>query len=93
MRRSSNVVELVYNLEGNDVDKLVDNPQQFIAQRNGKRAVEVNIRSLEGEELEEMEEAMAKELAEWLQEEALKVASKAEIQGFTDDRLLKMRWV
>ena len=56
--KSRKVVQLVYAVDQQDITKFAKSPQTFIAQRNAKRAVEVSVKNLTGEELEEMEEAM-----------------------------------
>jgi len=91
--KSRKVVELVYHVDQQDITKFAKSPQTFIAQRNAKRAVEVSVKNLTGVELEEMEEAMAKELAELLQEQALKTISDKALSELDPNRTLKMRWV
>ena len=90
-KRTKSVVQLVFHVE--DLDKFSQDPKKFLQKTKTRKAVEVSLRNLEGSELEEMEEAMAKELAEWLQEEALRVATNAELKELGPERLLKMRWV
>jgi hypothetical protein len=88
--RLREVIQLIYNV---DLEKFQKDPQKAFAKAKARKTIEVSLRNLEGSELEEMEEAMAKELAEWLQESALKTATEAELKDLDLERLLKMRWV
>ena len=49
------MVELVYTVDQKDIKEFSKSPQKFITQRNTKRAVEVNLKDLTEEDLEEME--------------------------------------
>ena len=90
-KRQKQVIQLVFNIE--DMEKFQSNPEKYLRKGKVRKTAEVSLKNLEGSEVEEMEEAMAKELAEWLQEEALQVATEAELKEFGSERLLKMRWV
>ena len=86
-KRSRQVVQLIFSV---DAKQFASNPKQCLKKR---AAIEVSLKNLEGEDLVEFEEAMAKELAEWIQEKALETVSQSELEKIPEDRLLKMRWV
>ena len=98
-KKVKKAIELVYTVEPSEITELVESPQKFFSQRNQRsnikprKAVEVNLKNLTLEELDEMEEAMTKELAEWLQEEALQTLTPQELRHIDPNRTLKMRWV
>ena len=85
------VVQLVTHLDTvEDVKQFAKGPERYMKRPAVRKAIEVSLKSLEGEELAEMEEAMAKELSEWLQEEALETVKRADLP-IDPERLLKMR--
>lgn len=73
------MIELVYNVDEQDIKKSARNLQTFINQRNAKRAVEINLKELNEEDLEEMEKVTAKELTQWLQESASRAAPQKDL--------------
>ena len=87
LKKSRQVIQVIFSV---DAKQFTANPQKCLKK---KAATEVSLRTLEGDELAEFEEAMAKELAEWIQEKALEIISQSELEKIPEDRLLKMRWV
>ena len=87
--KSISVIQLAYELDEEDIKKFTKNPKKVIQAKGKKRAVEVSLKNLQGEELEEMEEAMAQELAEWLQEKALQTVRES--KQIPEERLLRLR--
>ena len=86
-KRTRQVIQMIFSV---DAKQFMSDPKKCLKK---KIATEVSLRNLEGDELKEFEEAMAKELAEWIQEKALETVSKSEQAKIPEDRLLKMRWV
>ena len=84
---SQEVVQIIFSV---DSDKFVTDPKRAFKKRS---VAEVSLRNLEGDDLAQFENAMTKELAEWIQEKALQAVSESELKTLDPERLLKMRWV